>query len=849
MKERGNPQLIPEETRMKLKITNTDVLGFLLVFGMCIAINGHAQDTQNTPNRLKEAEKKFDLNGDGRLSDAEKEIMIEAITAEVFGGQDLNTQDLRDRQREQRFGGGGPGFGGRRGPRQQEKLLERFDADKNGKLNDAERKAARVFIQERRGEPSPSRPAKSTKRKDDLKASKAAKPKGNPDLYDDKTVRTLYLRFSDDDWYEQLGDFYRTDVNVPADLIVDGKVYKSVGVRFRGNSSYFTIQNSEKKSFDIAIDDDKNQRLFGYKTLNLLNGHVDASFLREVLYLKASRDYIPAPQANFVKLVINGENWGIYINSQQFNKDFLDDAFGTRKGVRWKVPAGRNGAGLVYNGADPADYRTAYQLKTNEKNAPNAWRDLMQLCEILDGTPDDQLEAALSKVLNIDSVLWYIALENAFIDGDGYISRGSDFNLYQAPDGRFYMIPHDSNETFRYAGGGGPNSWQTDGTMLSPLAQENDRMRPIINRLLGIPHWRSRYLAHLRTIAEVWLDWDRIAPIIEEYQALIDADVKADNKKLYAYEAFANSHTKDDSSGGFGGPPGGFGGGRGGGGGRGPRVTPSFKRFLTERQEYLLNHPDIDKPTPTIQSVSTPENPMANRPVKIRAEISSDVAADSVILHYATNRLGPFDRVLMAATNTAYFAEIPTFPAATKVYYYVEARAVESNGTTAFSPAKAELGALTYRVVLPVAENSPVVINELMANNTKSIADPQGDHDDWIELHNVSDAELDLTGMYLSDSRKNPRKWQFPQNTKLAPGGYLIVWADEDGKVQPGLHANFKLKTGGETVMLVDTDARGNQVLDSVKFGKQKKNVAFGRSPDGTGEFKPLAASPGQRNK
>ena len=102
--------------------------------------------------------------------------------------------------------------------------------------------------------------------------------------------------------------------------------------------------NRRKKSFNIAVDYGENgQRLYGYKTLNLLNGHVDASFLREVLYNRIARDYIPAMKTNFVKLVINGENWGVYINLQQYNKDFLAEWFGTKDGVRWKVGPGRGG--------------------------------------------------------------------------------------------------------------------------------------------------------------------------------------------------------------------------------------------------------------------------------------------------------------------------------------------------------------------------------------------------------------------------------------------------------------------------------------------------------------------------
>ncbi len=60
-------------------------------------------------------------------------------------------------------------------------------------------------------------------------------------------------------------------------------------------------------TFDWA---DKKQSLYGYRTLNLLNSHADASFLRLVLYSRIAQDYIPVPKANYVHVVINGQSWG-----------------------------------------------------------------------------------------------------------------------------------------------------------------------------------------------------------------------------------------------------------------------------------------------------------------------------------------------------------------------------------------------------------------------------------------------------------------------------------------------------------------------------------------------------------
>lgn len=148
----------------------------------------------------------------------------------------------------------------------------------------------------------------------------------------------------------------------------------------------------------------------------------------------------------------------------------------------------------------------------------------------------------------------------------------------------------------------------------------------------------------------------------------------------------------------------------------------------------------------------------------------------------------------------------------------------------------------------PGVQETLVVINELMASNSNSLADPQGEYDDWLELHNLTDNAVLLTGMYLTDKEDNLTKWEFPENTEIPPNGYLIVWLDEDGNAPKGLHANFKLARSGETVLLVDTDARGNQVLDAITFGEQEKDSAFGRWPNGTGTFQVLRMTPGAQN-
>jgi hypothetical protein len=66
----------------------------------------------------------------------------------------------------------------------------------------------------------------------------------------------------------------------------------------------------------------------------------------------------------------------------------------------------------------------------------------------------------------------------------------------------------------------------------------DDLSKPLRSKLLAVPALRAQYLAHVREIAERWLDWNRIAPMIVEYQALIDGEVRLDGRKLYGYDRF-----------------------------------------------------------------------------------------------------------------------------------------------------------------------------------------------------------------------------------------------------------------------------------------------------------------------
>ena len=119
-----------------------------------------------------------------------------------------------------------------------------------------------------------------------------------------------------------------------------------------------------------------------------------------------------------------------------------------------------------------------------------------------------------------------------------------------------------------------------------------------------------------------------------------------------------------------------------------------------------------------------------------------------------------------------------------------------------------------------------------MADNDAVIADEFGEYDDVLELYNAGTAGVDLGGMYLTDDLSNPTKFRIPDTVTLPPGGFVLFWTDNSPE-QGVYHTNFALSKSGEEIGLFDTDANGNEAVDTYSFGVQATNVSEGRCPDG----------------
>lgn len=123
-----------------------------------------------------------------------------------------------------------------------------------------------------------------------------------------------------------------------------------------------------------------------------------------------------------------------------------------------------------------------------------------------------------------------------------------------------------------------------------------------------------------------------------------------------------------------------------------------------------------------------------------------------------------------------------------------------------------------------------VRINEFMSRNRSVLYDRDGDYNDWVELYNFSDSTIDLSGYFLTDSKDDVHKWQFPDGTTIPSGGYLIVFCSGKASVPGELHASFKL---GEADSFLGLYTDTGSFCSGVTYSPTEQNQSVVYTEDG----------------
>ena len=116
------------------------------------------------------------------------------------------------------------------------------------------------------------------------------------------------------------------DLRIPAILTINNIDYDSVGVRYKGNSTFCLPNDASNQKVPYNIDVNYfvgGQKVMGYKKLKLANAWMDPTFMKQVISAKIYQEYLPTGESNLVKLFSQGSYVGLYVNDESINKQFL----------------------------------------------------------------------------------------------------------------------------------------------------------------------------------------------------------------------------------------------------------------------------------------------------------------------------------------------------------------------------------------------------------------------------------------------------------------------------------------------------------------------------------------------
>ena len=645
-------------------------------------------------------------------------------------------------------------------------------------------------------------------------------------VYDESELAVIHITVDPED-LEWMYDNVESDSIHPATIQFQNayldETIDSIGFRLRGNTS----RNAAKKSFKIDFNHFISGRdFYDVEKLNLNGEHNDPSIIRSKLCWDFYQNIgMASSRASHAVLYINEEYFGLYISIEHIDDRFLSKNFENDNGNLWKCiwPAD-----LTYRGNDPEDYHPyysetrPYDLKTNEDQYD--YSKLARLIRIIHNTPD-----SLDMVLNIKTTLQYFAMNILTGSWDDYRFLRNNFYLYHNPDNDLiHWIPYDYDNSF------GIDWFNIDWSNIDPYeyAVIDGDGRPLTEYLFSQVRYRNLFSHFLEFYNEQLFDLDSMYQKLNYYVDFLYNAAQYDTYRTldygFSFNDFLNSYGSDFEN---------------------AHVKQGILEFIASRKEALTNQIVFSGNDPIIYEGVIEDNVIfVGETVSIRTAIFGDIMnADFFYKHENEDEWSSATLTHQPITNSKHVEDHDrwivelSFEQTGRYDWYI----FTSNNST-----YDKFPIYDYKSfeVLDVVDNQTVWINELLAKNEAVNVDETGEYDDWIELWNYDQAEVDLANHYLTDKRDNLTKWQFPDSAaQIFPDEFMLIWCDEDQE-DGGLHTNFKLSSGGEFLALVHPD--GETIIDSISFPSQAEDISYGRilSSDFQYEWDYLSPTPGYSN-
>ena len=513
-------------------------------------------------------------------------------------------------------------------------------------------------------------------------------------FYDQDVIREINIQFYDANYHNSLVNafFNNPSYRMPAIVTLDGVSYDSVGVRYKGNSTFCLPNDESNPKVPYNLDANywvSSQKIADYKKIKFANAWMDPTFVKEISATNIYQKYMPSPEVNLMKLRVQGNYLGLYVNTESINKQFMEKHFGEKDGVLFKCdPAqvfcgGGNANGssdLKWLGQDSASYYASYDLKSE-----SGWGELVDLIYTLNYDFEN-----LENVLNIDRVLWNFAVNTAILNLDTYNGYYvHNYYLYKTEDGLFQMLPWDFDNAFvgailgfEYWTPEVVYNYDTYGS------QYEANSRPLFQKLMADPLRKKQFNAHLRTIfTETLLDTSVIRNEISTLHELALIPANQDFNKAFPMTYFYSNVEEPFWSGwGFAG----------------------IMSTIEERNNYLMGLPAITNLPPSIANVE-----LSNGLVSVVAGNANQVEL-MVTTSPQNSKFVPFSMYDdgtngdLVVGDGVYSANLPYYNSGDAVKYYIRA---QNNNAMRLSPERAEYEFYIYDPNASIMEEESISYN------------------------------------------------------------------------------------------------------------------------------------------
>ncbi|MCK8060203.1 MULTISPECIES: CotH kinase family protein [unclassified Fusibacter] len=343
-------------------------------------------------------------------------------------------------------------------------------------------------------------------------------------FFDSATIHQVSVTIDTLDYQAILAD-PEAEEFYPATITLDGVEVDDVGFRTKGNSTLRSVANSTSDRYSFKINASEyvdKQKVAGLDEFVLNNMYADASYLREYLsYELMSSLGMDVPMASFVNVSINNEHVGFYLLVESVDDSFIKRVFGDNDGNLYRQDQGSSLA---------VDETETYPSSSQKNGDDQTKADLHLLTTTLQAIESGD-KGAIEDVLDVESALYYMATNFMLSNYDSYNSRmQQNYYLYNH-QGVFYVIPWDFNMSF----GGFPEQVNGELNVDMPISGTNLSDFPLIEKLLSIEEYKTRYYEILKEYAQ---ELEGIEEHITELADWIRPYVKEDPTKFTTIEDF-----------------------------------------------------------------------------------------------------------------------------------------------------------------------------------------------------------------------------------------------------------------------------------------------------------------------